>query len=155
MDYNTERKIIEHGFWGMARTNLHQQLGFAPQVIQYHLVHRALGFLETAYNRTKFIKERRIVQRWSDYIDKLRPGADVLALSYGKVASWIAVASPTGAVCSKPRRADSSLMANMHTSTVKLPTYPMYSLDRFSCFIRPCERELLVRKDLRKKTFVS
>jgi hypothetical protein len=34
-----------------------------------------------AYNRTKFLEKRRVMmQTWADYLDKLKAGADVIAL---------------------------------------------------------------------------
>jgi hypothetical protein len=37
--------------------------------------------LEAAYNRTKYLKERReMMQLWADYLDKLKAGTDVIPL---------------------------------------------------------------------------
>jgi hypothetical protein len=37
--------------------------------------------LGAAYNRTKFIKERRVMmQRWAEYLEKLKAGAEVIPL---------------------------------------------------------------------------
>jgi hypothetical protein len=37
--------------------------------------------LGTAYNRTKFLKERKaMMQLWADYLDKLKAGAAVIPL---------------------------------------------------------------------------
>jgi hypothetical protein len=37
--------------------------------------------LGTAYNRTKFLKERReMMQLWADYLDRLKVGAEVIPL---------------------------------------------------------------------------
>lgn len=81
MGYNTRTEITGHGFRAMARTILHQDLGVAPEVIEHQLAHRVPDSLGTAYNRTKFIKERRLMmQRWADYLDKLKAGADVIPL---------------------------------------------------------------------------
>lgn len=77
--YNTREEQTGHGFRAMARTILHQELGFAPEVIEHQLAHRVPDALGTAYNRTKFIKERReMMQAWADYLDKLKAGAEVL-----------------------------------------------------------------------------
>jgi hypothetical protein len=44
--------------------------------------------LGTAYNRTKFIKERRVMmQKWADYLDRLRLGAQVIGIGSGKAAT--------------------------------------------------------------------
>jgi hypothetical protein len=43
-----------------------------------HSVPDALG---TAYNRTRFLKERKaMMQAWADYLDRLKAGADVIPL---------------------------------------------------------------------------
>jgi len=77
-DINTE--ITGHGFRAMART-MHQELDFAPEVIEHQLAHRVPGSLGAAYNRTKFIKERHaIMQRWANYLDKSKFGAEVIQM---------------------------------------------------------------------------
>lgn len=81
MGYDTKTEITGHGFRAMARTILHQELGFAPEVIEHQLAHRVRGSLGAAYNRTKFIKERRIMmQRWADYLERLKGGGKVIPL---------------------------------------------------------------------------
>ena len=73
MGYDTKTEITGHGFRAMARTILHQELGFAPELIEHQLAHRVPDALGTAYNRTKFVKERRLMmQKWSDFLDKLK-----------------------------------------------------------------------------------
>ncbi len=75
MGYDTKTEITGHGFRAMARTILHQDLGIAPEVIEHQLAHRVPDALGKAYNRTKFIKERRsMMQRWADYLDNLKAG---------------------------------------------------------------------------------
>jgi integrase len=81
MGYDTKKDITGHGFRAMARTILHQELGVPPEVIEHQLAHRVADTLGTAYNRTKFLKERRIMmQQWADYLDTLRTGADVIPM---------------------------------------------------------------------------
>ena len=64
-----------------ARTILHQEMGIAPEVIEHQLAHRVPDVLGTAYNWTKFIKERRkMMQVWADYLDKLKTSADVIPI---------------------------------------------------------------------------
>lgn len=81
MGYDTKTEITGHGFRAMARTILHQEIGIAPEVIEHQLAHRVPDALGTAYNRTKFLKERRtMMQQWSDYLGRLKAGADVIPL---------------------------------------------------------------------------
>lgn len=81
MGYNTKTEITGHGFRAMARTILHQDLEFAPEVIEHQLAHRVPDSLGAAYNRTKFIKQRRVMmQKWADYLANLANGADVVPI---------------------------------------------------------------------------
>lgn len=81
MGYDTKTEITGHGFRAMARTILHQELGVKPEVIEHQLAHRVPDALGTAYNRTKFLAERRkMMQQWADYLDQLNAGAEVIPL---------------------------------------------------------------------------
>ena len=81
MGYDTKTEITGHGFRAMARTILHQEIGIPLEVIEHQLAHRVPDSRGTAYNRTKFIKERRkMMQQWADYLDKLKIGAEVIPL---------------------------------------------------------------------------
>jgi integrase len=81
MGYDTRTEITGHGFRAMARTILHEELHVKPEVIEHQLAHSVPDALGTAYNRTKFLKERKVMmQVWADYLDKLKAGADVIRL---------------------------------------------------------------------------
>ncbi len=81
MGYDTKTEITGHGFRAMARTILHEELHIKPEVIEHQLAHKVPDALGTAYNRTKFLKERReMMQLWADYLDKLKAGATVTTL---------------------------------------------------------------------------
>jgi len=70
---DTRNELTGHGWRACARTLLHEQLGFPPEVIEHQLAHRVPDALGRAYNRTRFIKERRkMMQEWADYLDNLR-----------------------------------------------------------------------------------
>lgn len=75
MGYDTKTEITGHGFRAMARTILHEELQFKPEVIEHQLAHKVPDNLGTAYNRTKFLKDRRLMmQQWADYLDGLKAG---------------------------------------------------------------------------------
>lgn len=75
LGYDTRTEITGHGFRAMARTILHEELEQKPEVIEHQLAHAVPDTLGKAYNRTKFIKERRaMMQKWADYLDALRQG---------------------------------------------------------------------------------
>ena len=81
LGYDTQKDITGHGFRAMARTILHEELHFEPAVIEHQLAHSVPDALGTAYNRTKFLKERKVMmQVWADYLDKLRAGAAVIPI---------------------------------------------------------------------------
>jgi integrase len=86
LGYDTRTEITGHGFRAMARTILHEELHQKPEVIEHQLAHAVSDTLGTAYNRTKFLKERKVMmQQWADYLDKIKSGADVISL-HGNVA---------------------------------------------------------------------
>lgn len=73
MGYDTKKDITGHGFRATARTILDEHLHVNPEAIEEQLAHCKPGSLGSAYNRTQFLKERRLmVQRWADYLDDLR-----------------------------------------------------------------------------------
>jgi integrase len=70
-----------HGFRAMARTLAAERLGIAPEVIEAQLAHEVSDSLGRAYNRTKFVEQRReLMTKWADYLDRLRVGATVVPL---------------------------------------------------------------------------
>lgn len=81
LGFDTKTEITGHGFRAMARTILHEELHVKPEVIEHQLAHSVPDALGTAYNRTKFLKERKaMMQLWADYLDKLKAGAEVIPL---------------------------------------------------------------------------
>ena len=70
---DTKEEHTAHGFRAMARTMLHERLGFDPAFIEHQLAHSVPDVLGGAYNRTKFIDQRRtMMQTWADYLDDLK-----------------------------------------------------------------------------------
>lgn len=73
MGYDTKTEVTGHGFRATARTILHERLDFDRDVIEHQLAHRVPDALGEAYNRTKFIKQRKeMMQVWADYLDRLK-----------------------------------------------------------------------------------
>ncbi|MEM5799861.1 MAG: integrase arm-type DNA-binding domain-containing protein [Candidatus Aenigmatarchaeota archaeon] len=69
---DTKTEITGHGFRAVARTFLHERLGFEPDVIEHQLAHNVPDRLGRAYNRTKFLERRKdMMQVWADFIDEL------------------------------------------------------------------------------------
>lgn len=70
---DTKTELTGHGFRAMARTILHERLGFEPDIIEVQLAHKAPGPLGAAYARAKFIDHRKkMMQDWADYLDDLK-----------------------------------------------------------------------------------
>lgn len=77
-----KEEMTGHGFRAMARTMLHERLKFPAEVIEHQLAHRVADALGAAYNRTRFLDDRRaMMQAWADYLDRLKAGGVVLALA--------------------------------------------------------------------------
>ena len=79
MGYDTQTQITGHGFRAMARTLLHERLNIDPVIIEHQLAHKVPDALGQAYNRTKFLDQRKaMMQQWADYLDELKSGAKVI-----------------------------------------------------------------------------
>lgn len=79
MGFDTKEEITGHGFRAMARTILHERLRIKPEIIEHQLSHRVAGPLGGAYDRTKFIDDRKeMMQRWADYLDELKRDAELV-----------------------------------------------------------------------------
>ena len=86
MGYDTKSEITGHGFRATARTILHERLGFERDVIEHQLAHRVPDSLGTAYNRTKFLEQRRnMMQAWADYLEGLRTDSNIIP--FGRVSA--------------------------------------------------------------------
>ncbi|GHU18723.1 integrase [Betaproteobacteria bacterium] len=81
LGYDTQTEVTGHGFRATARTLLAEELGFDPLIIEHQLAHRVPDNLGTAYNRTRYLPQRKaMMQTWADYLDKLKAGAEVIPL---------------------------------------------------------------------------
>ena len=68
-----------HGFRASARTMLVDELNLNPLAIEANLAHAVKDSNGRSYNRTQYLKQRSdMVQQWSDYLDKLAQGAEVI-----------------------------------------------------------------------------
>jgi len=64
-----------HGFRAMARTLLDEALEVPTPWIEMQLAHVVKDANGEAYNRAKYLKQRRkMMQQWADYLDDLRRG---------------------------------------------------------------------------------
>jgi integrase len=78
---DTKEELTAHGWRAVARTLLHEKLGFPAEAIEHQLAHAVPDPLGRAYNRTRFLETRRkMMQAWADYLDRLRDGAEIVPL---------------------------------------------------------------------------
>lgn len=71
--------MTAHGFRALARTILDEVLQERPDLIEHQLGHAVRDPNGRSYNRTSHLPERRkMMQRWSDYLDTLKAGAVVI-----------------------------------------------------------------------------
>lgn len=74
LGYSNE-EVTPHGFRATARTILDEILGFRVDYIEQQLAHAVKDTNGRAYNRTKYLPERKeMMQAWADYLDGLRSG---------------------------------------------------------------------------------
>lgn len=78
---------VAHGFRAMARTMMAQELeGIPSDLVEAQLGHGKSGPLGSAYDRAEYMPQRfEMMQRWADYLDKLRKGAEVIPLRTGTI----------------------------------------------------------------------
>lgn len=70
---DTANELTGHGWRAVARTLLHEHLGYPPEVIEQQLAHAVPDALGRSYNRTRFVEHRRkMMQDWADLLDSLR-----------------------------------------------------------------------------------
>ena len=70
-----------HGFRAMARTIMDEVMGERVDLIEHQLSHQVKDANGRAYNRTTHLPARQeMMQRWADYLDKIRIGADAISL---------------------------------------------------------------------------
>jgi len=73
--------MVAHGFRAMARTLLDEVLEERVEYIEHQLAHLVKDPLGRAYNRTTHLPARRaMMQRWADYLDKVRAEPHVIVL---------------------------------------------------------------------------
>jgi integrase len=79
LGYATD-EMTAHGFRAMASTLLNESSKWNPDAIERALAHGDTDKVRAAYHRGAHWQERvEMAQWWSDYLDQLRKGADVVA----------------------------------------------------------------------------
>lgn len=87
LGYATD-EMTAHGFRAMASTLLNESGKWHPDAIERALAHGDSDKVRAAYHRGAHWKERvAMAQWWSDYLDQLRAGAQILHPEFGKAVS--------------------------------------------------------------------
>ena len=77
-------EMTAHGFRAMAATLLNEMGIWNPDAIERQLAHAEANSVRRAYTRGQYWDERvRMMQNWSDYLDKLKGGAKILRPNFG------------------------------------------------------------------------
>lgn len=86
LDYQSGDHVA-HGFRATARTMMAQELeGIPAELVEAQLGHGKSGPLGSAYDRAEYMPQRfEMMQRWADYLDRLRTGAEIIPLRYGTI----------------------------------------------------------------------
>ncbi len=72
-------EMTAHGFRSTASTLLNESGKWHPDAIERALAHKDIDPVRSAYHRGTYWEERvRMAQWWSDYLDRLREGGEVL-----------------------------------------------------------------------------
>ena len=81
-------EMTAHGFRAMASTLLNESGKWSPDAIERALAHGDEDRVRAAYHRGTHWKERvEMAQWWSDYLDQLRKGADIVRFPEREAAS--------------------------------------------------------------------
>lgn len=80
----TRDEMTSHGFRSIASTLLNESGLWHPDAIERSLAHRERDSVRAAYHRGAHWDERvRMAQWWSDYLCKLRDGAEIIRPKFG------------------------------------------------------------------------
>ena len=75
--------VTSHGFRHTASTLLHE-MGYNSAHIEKQLAHEEQNQVKGAYNKAEYLAQRTaMMQAWSDYLDSLKAGADIIPIKRG------------------------------------------------------------------------
>lgn len=79
-----QHEMTAHGFRAMAATLLNEMGIWNADAIERQLAHMDNSEVRRAYARGEYWDERmRMMQHWSDYLDQLQAGAQILKARFG------------------------------------------------------------------------
>jgi integrase len=78
-------RMTGHGFRALAMSTIKEQLGYRHEVIDRQLSHAPKSMVQRAYDRAKFLDERKIMmQDWADYLDNIALNKTVIVGKFRK-----------------------------------------------------------------------
>lgn len=80
-------RMTGHGFRALAMTTIKEKLKFPHEVVDRQLAHAPRNKVDAAYDRTKFLDERRkMMKAWANYLDAITSDHKVVVGTFGKLA---------------------------------------------------------------------
>jgi integrase len=80
-------RMTGHGFRALAMTTLMEELDYPFEIPDAQLGHAKGNSVRRAYDRTKYLPQRKkMLQHWSDYLDVIASGDNVVHGKFGKGA---------------------------------------------------------------------
>jgi len=73
-----KRQAMASGPWHSPL--FHELLGCRPDYIEHQLAHSVRDPNGCTYNLTAHLPEHKMMQDWADYLDKLKPGAEIILI---------------------------------------------------------------------------
>lgn len=68
-------RMTGHGFRALAMSTIKEKLGYRHEVVDRQLAHAPANKIDAAYDRAKFLDERKIMmQKWADYLEMIATG---------------------------------------------------------------------------------
>jgi len=78
-------RMTGHGFRALAMSTIKEKLGYRHEVVDRQLAHAPANKIDAAYDRAKFLDDRRIMmQEWADYLDKVagHGGSNIIQVDF-------------------------------------------------------------------------
>lgn len=77
-------RMTGHGFRALAMTTIKERIGYRHEVIDRQLAHSHRNSVDAAYDRSKFLDDRRkMMQDWADYLDRAAVEEKVIVGKFG------------------------------------------------------------------------
>lgn len=78
-------RMTGQGFRALAMSTIKEKLGYRHEVVDRQLAHAPRNKVDAAYDRAKFLDERRkMMQQWADYLDAAASDGKVVVGKFGR-----------------------------------------------------------------------